>query len=343
MTYHHATPFRAGIIGAGAYERLAAGVLWLGTAGGTVNALTVSTGIGIVSPIKDQIIGLYVPSSNTGTATISVDGGSAIPIKKNGSPLSGGELRGEVLMQYDGISYRLLSSCFQNILINGVSTTQRPSVNYIPGYGIDLSVSDNPSAGRLDVTVAAARIATLDPLNKGPDVKLSTDLLTASALQAYTGISGCRGPGRSSGKVYYEIVGGFREETGIGIVSSAVDLTNTNVNSAVGAAFIFGYPNGDKFIRVDGASVALSGENPYGDKVIGIFVDLDARKWWYAINGVIQAGGNPLTGVNSLPGCPASGSVHPLIRIRVFPGETVTVRFHPASWQYSPPTGFGPW
>ncbi|WP_395452839.1 hypothetical protein ACHMW5_02310 [Azospirillum melinis] len=84
---------------------------WGGTAGGTANALTATTGANLSSLTAGVIIGLTVGATgNSGAATLSVDGLSAIAIRKSGSALAGGELTAntDVWLQYNGTYWRLI-------------------------------------------------------------------------------------------------------------------------------------------------------------------------------------------------------------------------------------------
>lgn len=84
---------------------------WGGTAGGTANALTATTGASLSSLTAGQIIGVKVgASANSGAATLAVDSTGAIAIRKNGSALTGAELVAstDLWFQYDGTYWRLL-------------------------------------------------------------------------------------------------------------------------------------------------------------------------------------------------------------------------------------------
>lgn len=85
---------------------------WGGTAGGTANALTATTGESLTGLVAGQVIGVMVGATgNSGAATLSVDGLGAIAIRKNGAALAGGELAAntDAWFQYTGAYFRLLS------------------------------------------------------------------------------------------------------------------------------------------------------------------------------------------------------------------------------------------
>ncbi|SMF92351.1 hypothetical protein SAMN02982917_0571 [Azospirillum oryzae] len=86
--------------------------LWGGTAGGTANALTATTGTSLSSLTTGQIVGVKVgASANSGASTLAVDSTGAIAIRKDGSALVGGELAAgaDRYFMYDGTYWRLLS------------------------------------------------------------------------------------------------------------------------------------------------------------------------------------------------------------------------------------------
>lgn len=111
MTYAPASPIRAGLMMPAHAQFVEAGLLFCGTAGGTANALTASTGKNLTGLIVNQVIGLKTgASANSGAATLNVDGLGAKAIQKNGAALVGGELYAntDVWLQYDGTSWRLI-------------------------------------------------------------------------------------------------------------------------------------------------------------------------------------------------------------------------------------------
>lgn len=95
---------------------------WGGTAGGTANALTATTGASLTGLAAGQIIGVKIgASANSGAATLAIDSVSAIAIRKNGSALSGGELvsNADAWFQYDGTYLRLLGGSSGGALVSG--------------------------------------------------------------------------------------------------------------------------------------------------------------------------------------------------------------------------------
>jgi hypothetical protein len=103
---------------------------WGGTAGGTANALTATTGSSLSSLTRGQIVGVKTgASANSGASTLAVDSVPAIAIRKNGSATVGGDLpaNSDLWFQYDGTYLRLLGGSGGAGLVAGVLTK---SANY---------------------------------------------------------------------------------------------------------------------------------------------------------------------------------------------------------------------
>lgn len=102
----------SGLTGGGGFEvRQSSEAYWGGTAGGTANALTATTGMSLSSLAVGQVVGVKVgASANGGAATLAVDGVGAIAIRKDGSALVGGELAANTdrYFMYDGTYLRML-------------------------------------------------------------------------------------------------------------------------------------------------------------------------------------------------------------------------------------------
>ncbi|MCW2248303.1 hypothetical protein M2352_003937 [Azospirillum fermentarium] len=111
MTYPLASRAVTGLMSAGDKERLDGLVLWAGTAGGTANALTVTTGAGLTALRRDMVIGLRATAANTGATTLTVDGLTA-EVRRDGVALAGGEFQPnmDARVQYDGTCWRFMGS-----------------------------------------------------------------------------------------------------------------------------------------------------------------------------------------------------------------------------------------
>jgi len=85
---------------------------WGGTAGGTANALTATTGAGLSALTIGMLIGLKSGgTANNGPTTVAVDGQPPVAVRKNGAALTGGEIPAntDVWGEFDGTYLRLLS------------------------------------------------------------------------------------------------------------------------------------------------------------------------------------------------------------------------------------------
>lgn len=231
----------------------------------------------------------------------------------------------------------------------GSAVATRRTLNFIAGPGLTMAVADNAASGRVDIAIQTmvGSGATLDPANKGAALALSDGNLTVTASG---GVGGVRvTAGKTGGKYYWETYGGYRSETGVGLVASTASLTGSaDPRSLLGATYLWGHLDGSKRIQHNGTSYSLSCDAIWGDKTIGIAADLDARKWWFRINEIWQMSGNPITGENPLPYFPSGPAFHPLCV--VYPaglpadqGYALTARLAFDTWNYPAPSGYGQW
>lgn len=85
--------------------------LWGGTAGGTANALTVTTGNALSALITGMVVAFKAgASANSGAATIAVDSVSATTIQKNGSALVAGDIPAGTIVSlvFDGTYWQII-------------------------------------------------------------------------------------------------------------------------------------------------------------------------------------------------------------------------------------------
>lgn len=148
---------------------------------------------------------------------------------------------------------------------------------------------------------------------------------------------------QSSGKYYFELLisevtyGGYAT-TYVGIGKSAAPLSFPGTdNNGYG---YYGY-NGKKYYN--GSGYTYGGKFQQGD-IIGIAVDLDNGKIWFALNGVWQDSGNPTLGTGyAFSGL--SGEFFPMAGI--YSGydhhQTVRGRFAATDFTYSLPELFSAW
>ena len=89
---------------------------------------------------------------------------------------------------------------------------------------------------------------------------------------------------------------------------------------------------------------AYGSDPPDAGQVVGMAVDLDAGKIWWATDNVWQASGNPVAGTNeAFSGL--SGTYLPLLGMfgAATIVNTLTARFKSADFTYTPPSGFSSW
>ena len=180
---------------------------------------------------------------------------------------------------------------------------------------------------------------TWNPSDKGPNVTLSNGNMTAEANSSNPD-SVRATESKSSGKWYWEIHIDYNNMEGhcIGAATSADSITRRPGYGSTG----YGYDSGmgdkghDDFWDMFG--------DDYGtNDIIGVALDLDNGKIWFAKNNSWQDSGNPATGAN-----PAysglSGAYFPMYSVREFPDpdppDKGTVRFLASDQTYSPPSGF---
>lgn len=96
----------------------------LGSAGGTANALTATSTDGATSPATGRLYRIRPSAGNTGAATLAINGGSAIQLRKNASAaLASGDLvtNRDLLLYYDGTYYQVLAG--RSLASNDIPST----------------------------------------------------------------------------------------------------------------------------------------------------------------------------------------------------------------------------
>ena len=181
---------------------------------------------------------------------------------------------------------------------------------------------------------------TWNPADKGAQITLSNGNLTAEAA-IYGAIDSVRATTSvSSGKLYWEIYvdySYFAVTVGVGNSSaSLVNLLGTDANG-------WGYKiNGDK---INNNSNSSYGDSFAAGDIVGVALNLDTGKIWFAKNGVWQNSGNPVAGINeAFSGL--SGTLYPMGGCGRDGGDPnndkQTIRPDSSSQSYTPPSGFYP-
>ncbi len=146
-------------------------------------------------------------------------------------------------------------------------------------YRVDSQISDMVSLAR--------DYAYWDSDTTSANITLSNNYLTASSTN--TGAKSTRSSiGKSSGKWYFEYNIDYEDD----YMYSGVGLGTLSVDSVVGfttSGYSYRSFDGRKYSGPNSAY----GNSYAGGDVIGIALDLDNDKVWFAKNGIWQAGGNP--------------------------------------------------
>jgi hypothetical protein len=202
------------------------------------------------------------------------------------------------------------------------------------GAGND-SLVDSPTAYGTDTGVGGevrGNYATLNPLNIPKGGSMSNGNLDYTGPSAEGQAVGTMYA--SSGKWYWELV----QSSGSGGCGFGIAKDTTNINSAnlESGAYVY-YSNGNKY----NASTASSFGSSFttGD-VIGVALDLDSGKVWFAKNGTWQASGNPSGGTNE-----AFSGLSGNFTALIYDGTgaatpTYTANFGQRAFAYTAPSGF---
>lgn len=183
---------------------------------------------------------------------------------------------------------------------------------------------------------------TWNPSDKGANITLSGGNLTAAFGSAIFNNETVRATlGRSTGKYYFEVNhGGNPDYRMSGVCSANVSVSTGFVASSEGFAY---FGSDGKFYTNNAGSTYGS---TYNTSVIGIAVDLDAHKLWFAKDGTWQNSGDPAAGTNPATSSLTSGLMFPAsMGNNLVQAPSVTGSFgDPASaLVYTPPTGYSKW
>jgi len=183
---------------------------------------------------------------------------------------------------------------------------------------------------------------TWNPADKSSEIELSNGNLTAKGMeQASNAQNSVRATiSKSSGKWYWEVYPDkVTFELTVGVGSSAA-----NINGQCGdSGESWGYTSHNGLKRHNGTEYSYG--NEFHDEIIGVALDMDAGKIWFALNNVWQASGDPANGTGeAFSGL--SGSLFPMGSCGENQGsydyDQQTIRPDSNSQTYSPPSGFSP-
>lgn len=183
-------------------------------------------------------------------------------------------------------------------------------------------------------TVVAPVPDTFDPANKDASVTLSESNLRMTSAASDRGVKSVQS--RSSGKLYFEIemVGSAAGTLGLANASQA---TNAWVGSSGNSR---GFDTATGGSGSGGSITGPTGVGALGStNVLNISVDFPAGKVWFAKNGVLGSGQDPVAGTGGFS-IPAGA-----LFIMASGGNTASFRLRTtaAQFQSAPPTGFTAW
>lgn len=143
--------------------------------------------------------------------------------------------------------------------------------------------------------------------------------------------------GKSSGKWYFEIIVNNPTASPFALVGIA-PLSLATSGYPGGSSDSYGYYQqaGEKYNNSTAGTFGAAWSTT--NDIIGVAVDLDNGKIWWAKNGAWQGGGDPDAGTGEAYSS-ISGTYYPALSLHRSSAQVVG-RFSPASQTYSAPTGF---
>jgi hypothetical protein len=178
---------------------------------------------------------------------------------------------------------------------------------------------------------------TWNPSDASVNTVLSDGNLTASVSGAGAGQVRANSS-KSNGKYYYEtvLISSSSSSPFMGVRPTSTALGGNGPFDAAGdvGCYMRSPNDGYETYRV-GSNVAAVGPAYVGGDVFMFATDLVNSKLWVGRNGTWSAG-DPATNTGGIPF--SAGAYSPWKS-----GGVITARFDPASFSYTPPTGFGPW
>ncbi|PGH59462.1 hypothetical protein CRT60_00320 [Azospirillum palustre] len=223
---------------------------------------------------------------------------------------------------------------------NGSDTVANRSVLTVaPSAGI-LCVS-NGSNGWAVIGATLTSATALDPTQKGADITLSNNNLTAASTTGTWASVRATAP-IIQGKWYFELRADNTTTPAtayIGLVGSTV--TMTAVGLALNGANCWSLT--DSGTKSDNGTSTSSWSAAWGAsaKVVGVHIDatnLASIKVWYSIDGVLLNGGDPATGANPAHTITGSPTLYPAIS--AISSKQLTTRFAQSSWSGTPVPGY---
>jgi hypothetical protein len=178
---------------------------------------------------------------------------------------------------------------------------------------------------------------TWNPDDKSASITLSNGNLTATATNtAWKSVRATEY--KSSGKWYFETV--------ISVAASTYHIVGVGTGSASTGSYVGSDSYGYGYLGQNGSKFHSGSTTAYGstftlNDVIGVALDLDNGKIWWAKNNVWQAGGVPASGTGEAYSG-LSGSFYPMYSPYTL-NNAGTLRTDLSSFSYTPPDGFFEW
>lgn len=217
-----------------------------------------------------------------------------------------------------------------SISTDGLLTAGTTPGNYI------VTATAGPISGSADVTVAAPVVyATWNPADKSAGITLTNGNLTEEGSDGGSVRSTL---GKSSGKWYWEIR--FPDisncEKTVGIANGSHDLSQACGDTADSWCY-YGVTGDKRTNASDDSYGSLYGSTFGFTNTIGVALDMDNGKVFFAKNNVWQGSGNPVTGAN-----PAFSGLTGTIYACIGSGLNgkATANFGATSFVYTPPSGY---
>lgn len=294
-------------------------------------------GTGTVAPVLSAASSGTPTSDGCTGAGVTTDTGNGTlywAVVTNGGSCTDAQLKagagGNIVAGKAG-SQAVSSSGAQSIsTITGLTASTTYQIKYLQ---TNASAQDSSQAS-VSLTTSAG-YATLNPSDKGANIALSGGNLIATKSAA--GWNSVRATlGKTSGKWYFEIT-----YTTVAASANAMAAVSDGASSTGsyfgGTALSYGYNAalGQKYNN--GSSAAYGSTWGAGD-VIGVALDMDNGKVFFAKNNVWQNSGDPVAGTNAAY-TGLTGTVYPGLS-EIGAGDVLTVNFGASAFTYTPPTGF---
>lgn len=181
---------------------------------------------------------------------------------------------------------------------------------------------------------------TWSSTDKHSSIALSNNNLTATKQSGAFWVAARATRARSTGRWYFEalVAGAADNNLSIGIGSASA-----NINTYPGSD-----PYGFAYRASLGDVVHNAALTPYGaayaaGDIIGIAVDFDEKKLWFAKNGLWQNSGSPTSGDSPAFATLTTGTAYYPLMGAYQTGNAITGRFIAAHFTYAPPSGFSDW